>query len=621
VAGFTAGGLKLKSSIASTMVKMLPATAPAGPWVAGIIAAIAFVAEVIEWMSGDDTEQALKKIEEAINHIIVVLAELDRRLDELINEMAIESNRQTLRDLKDYLDEVLAMESQLRNLSPDVNVAVTLADQAGIIADKFLRDDYEIWRWTDVVESSDNLDMVLLQFKSMPTLPVYVVAVTTWLVARERAVGLGGRDRLAEDGQRVQRHLRALTIRPVFNRYEPEQFYPDGTLKSTPNPESLPEHLQWHIRTHIGASTRYPENGICHFFFTVQNWMTGDEEYGGTFERVMESNNVLCTVESSSVASPETESVMEEAAGTAAMEELRKTLERVSVTGTMRTPFIDRFPNVMYYKSSYWGVNAPGELVWFEHVWHSGQPGAPAPLTGPRRLAVGWNGYRTVLPAGDKCIYGVLPDGTLHWFRHEGAFDGGAVLIGPVAVSSGWNTYEKIIGGGNGVIYGMRTDGRLFWYRHDGFETGTRTWRGPAEVGSGWTAFQRIFSAGNGTLYGIRPDGTLVWHFHHGWLDGTAIWEQPMEVGTGWGDFAHVFGTAEGIIYAASSDGRLLWYEHETWKNGGEIHFIIIGGRRQPTSMVPVPYWKGPVVVADAIGRYSHLVGVMPKPFNPGDIR
>jgi hypothetical protein len=637
--GFTAGGLKLQSSVASTMVSLMPAAAPAGPYVVAIMGAIAFVAEVVEWMSNDDTVvKALQKIAEAINHIYFLLDVLDSRLDELVDQVAIESNRSTLRDLKDYLDEVQDVQSQLRNLPVDVGTLVTIADRAGLIADKFLRDDYDIWRWTDVVlkpvldgngnpminpmtgQYEEAPALNLQQFKNLPTLPVYLMAVATWLAARERVVQLGGRERLDDDAGRVQRHLNAVTVRPVFNEYAPEEFYPDGSIKSTPSPQSLPEHIQSLIRAMIHSSNKYPEDRVCHFWFDVQNWMTGEQTHGGLFDLLMESNDVLCTCDPSLVGSPEAEYEAEEAAGTAALEALRSTLERVFQSGSVRKPFVGTFPTETYAKATYYGVNAPGELVWFEHMWHSGQPGAPVSLAGPRKLADGWGQYRLVLPAGDKGIYAVHQDGTLHWYRHEGAFDGTTGLTGPVVVGWGWNGYAKIIAGGNGVLYGMEPDGKLFWYRHDGFESGgdVTTWRGRIEVGSGWTIFDRIFSAGDGTLYGVKPDGTLVWYFHKGVNQGTYNWEAPMEVGSGWQHFAHIFGAGEGIIYAVQPDGQVFWYHHETWKTGGEIRYITIGGRQEPLSLTPIPYWKGPVLVTDERSRYRHMFGVLPKPLPPG---
>lgn len=624
--GFTSGGLKLQSSVASTMIGMMPAAGAAGPYVVAIMGAIAFIAEVVEWMSNDDTmEKALRKIEEAINHIYFLLDVLDRRLDEMILQVAIESNRQTLRDLKDYLDEVRDVKSQLRNLPTDVNTLITITNRAGIIIDKFLRDDYDIWRWTDVVlktvrdgngepilnprtgQYQEEPALSLQQFKNLPTLPVYLVAVTTWLTARERVVQLGGVARLDDDTGRVRRHLNAVTVRSDFNEFEMP-------------PQSLPEHIQSLIRAFIHSSNRYPEDRICHFWFDVQNWMSGEQKHGGTFELLMDNNNVLCTCDPSSIASPLVELEWEEAAGTASLEAIRATLERVALSGSARKPFVGRFPTETYSKANYYGVNAPGELVWFEHLWHSGQPGTPATFAGPRKLADGWNRYRSVLPAGGKSIYAIDEEGNLDWYRHDGAFDGTTTMTGPVRVGWGWHGYTKVIAGGNGVLYGMKADGKLFWYRHEGFEDGgdVHTFRGPVEVGSGWTMFDRIFSAGDNTLYGVKPDGTLMWYFHKGAIQGTYQWESPMQVGNGWQNFAHIFGVGDGIIYAVQPDGQVLWYQHETWKNGGEIRFVTIGGQRHPLSIAPVPYWKGPVTVNDDRARYIHMFGLIPKPLPYG---
>jgi hypothetical protein len=130
--------------------------------------------------------------------------------------------------------------------------------------------------------------------------------------------------------------------------------------------------------------------------------------------------------------------------------------------------------------------------------------------------------------------------------------------------------------------------------------------------------FDSIFSAGDGTLYGVKPDGTLVWYFHKGVNDGTYNWEAPMEVGSGWQHFAHIFGAGEGIIYAVQPDGQVFWYHHETWQTGGEIRYITMGGRREPLSLTPIPYWKGPVLVNDERTRYRHMFGLLPKPLPPG---
>lgn len=639
--GFTKGGLKLKSSVASAMVSMMPAAAPAGPYVVGILAVAAFVAEVVEWMSSDDTTpKAIAKLQEAVNHLYYLVDMLDARLDVLIDQVAIESNRQTLRDLKDYLDEIKDVRSQLQNLPADVGTSAAIANRAGLIADKFLRDNYEIWCWTDVVlkpvldehgnplidpttgQIREEPALATLAFKNVPTLPVYLLAVLTWLTARERVVRLGGRDRLEEDAERVRRHLDAVTVRPEFRKHAPEERHSDGSIKWTAIPTSLPEHIKAHIISKINASTKYPVDRTCMFWFDLQNWMTGETAYAGDFDLLMESNDVLCTVDPLQVAPPDAEIEAEEAAGIASLEGLRQVLERVALSGTVRKQFIGQFPNWVASKANYYAINALGELLWFEHMWTSQHPGVPVALAGPRKLADGWNTFKQLLPAGDKGIYAMRADGTLIWYRHEGAFDGRVELTGPVDVGTetDWNVYSTIVAGGNGVLYGLMPDGNLYWHRHEGFENGggAGTWRPRVQIGSGWNIFKRIFSAGDGTLYGVKPDGTLVWYFHKGATTGAPDWEASIEVGSGWQNFAHIFGAGDGVIYAAQPNGQLLWYCHKNWKQGAEIQFVTIGGQQVPISLAPVPVWEGPVVVNDDRARYRYMFGVLPKPLVVG---
>ncbi len=629
--GFTEGGLKLQSSVASTMVEMMPAAAPAGPYVVAIMAAIAFIAEVVEWMSNDDTvPQALRKLEEAIQHVSFLVEVLDARLDEFVDEVAIESNRQTLRDLKDYLDQIRDVRSELLNLAANADLSVVLANRAGLIVDKFLRDDYEIWRWTDVVvktfvdpqtgASREEPDLALLRFKNLPTLPVYELAVLTWLSARERAVGFGARNRLDDDAERVRRHLEAVSVRSVFRKLGPEEFHPDGSIKWTPIPATIQENIKARIVSIINSSNRYPEDRMCHFWFDLQNWMTGERRHGGNFDLLMESNDVLCTVDPLQVGAPNAELEAEEAAGIPALEGLRQTLERVAQSGSMRKPLVGRFPNWVASKSNYYAVNPPGQLLWFEHLWTSEQPGVPAGLSGPRPLASGWNRFKFVMPAGDKGIYAVEQDGTLLWFKHQGAFDGNGPLSAPSVVGNNWHQFASITVGGNGVLYAMEPNGKLWWYKHDGFETGggLNTWRNRSPVGSNWTIFKSIFSGGDGILYGVRPDGVLVWYKHNGVNDGAATWEPSVEVGTGWQNFTHIYGVGDGVIYAKPPNGPLQWYRHTSWKTATDHQYMTIDGRRVPISVRPIPLWQGPVPVGDDSSRYLAMFGVLPKPLPSG---
>jgi hypothetical protein len=122
------------------------------------------------------------------------------------------------------------------------------------------------------------------------------------------------------------------------------------------------------------------------------------------------------------------------------------------------------------------------------------------------------------------------------------------------------------------VIYSVRLNGSLEWYRHDGASSGTISWANggqPTLVGTGWVAGnRRVFSGGNGVIYLIRDDGTLTWYKHRGYLDGSFDWEQPRDVGDGWDVFTNVFSIGGGIIYAIASDGTLWWYKHNGYQTG-----------------------------------------------------
>jgi hypothetical protein len=213
---------------------------------------------------------------------------------------------------------------------------------------------------------------------------------------------------------------------------------------------------------------------------------------------------------------------------------------------------------------------------------------------GPRLVATGWQGFREVIPAGSSGFYGLTPDGTLKWYRHDGALDGTGKWKGPVDVGKGgafdprtgsagprgisggasagggWSSCRKIVAAGDGVLYCIGPDGTLRWYRHgDAADTAARpTWYGPSVVGTGWGSFAHVFSAGEGTLYGVTPTGDVLWYRHRGYLTGQNIWEGPKPVHAGWVNLRRVFSPGAGVIFALRPDGALLWYEHEGYRDG-----------------------------------------------------
>src|SRR5262245_5597262 len=175
-------------------------------------------------------------------------------------------------------------------------------------------------------------------------------------------------------------------------------------------------------------------------------------------------------------------------------------------------------------------------------------------------------------------IYAISKDGTLKWFRHDGAAEGKFDWQGARDVGTGWNKYRFVFPGGGNVIYAITQDGILQWYRHKGFETGlgpdvAGSWEGPNDVGRGWVNLRQVFSGADGIIYAINNDGKLLWFRHNAILSGGGLeisgsWDGPKEVGRGWGNVAEVFSMGGGVIYAVTQTGKLLWYKHNGYLTG-----------------------------------------------------
>ncbi|MBD2867827.1 tachylectin-related carbohydrate-binding protein [Paenibacillus arenilitoris] len=606
MAGFTEKGFKLEASVAGTMAGMLPAAGPAGAAIATVIGGVAFIMEVLEWLENDTSVQdALRDMQKQIDGIIFVLNLLDQRMDELVNQVAIESNRQTNRDLLDYLDEIRTANLALQSPARDLEAAVRTANEAGITLDKFIRNDFDIWRWTDVV-SKDVFNpqtgsthavtsLAPQQFKHLPTLPVYAMAVLTWLAAREKVVQLGAKERLDDDAGRIARHLAAVSVRPGFDKYA------DGELGA---PESIAENIKWQIRAFAIAGSAHPVNRVCNWFFEVQNWMDGDLKRGDHFDLTMESDHVLCTVDPATLGAPSLELDAESASGIDMLQGLAETLEHVSSAGTLKKPFIGQFPTTEVYAPAVLYVIAQNaDLHWYRNE-EASRPGGSAEWKGPVKIGNGWGDFTSVFSGGGAAVYGIRPDGKLMWYGHDGFFEGTGKWRGePREVGHGWQGFKSVFSGGEHVIYGIQPNGDLIWYRHDGASYGgdVTTWAPSVKVGNGWGDFVKVFSGGGGVIYAIRQDGVLERHVHTGYLQGTLEWEARDEIGTGWNGFQAVVAAGDGVIYAFTRDGKVLWYRYGKrkkpaagtkwdWKHIREIAYLEPAPTRE--TAVTDAVWK-----------------------------
>ncbi len=619
----TVNGDEMDSSVLDTATAALAASGPYGAKIALAIKAVAFVMEVVGWMESEASlADALQAMQRQIEANKVFLEELNARLNQLVGQAAAETNRQTLRDLMDYLDEVRSENLALLSPSLDVETAVRIANDSGITLDKFLRNDYDIWRWADVVvkkvsnpltgETHQVKEMVPMRFKNLPTLPVYQVALLTWLAAREQVVQMGQRGRLDDDPGRIARHLAAVSVRPGFNKYQ------DGVLGT---PQSITEQIKWHIRAFPIAATKYPANRVCKWSFDLQNWMSGERKGGDPFDILMESDNVLCTFYPHDIGAPPLEVQAETDAGVDMLYELAELLQHVADTGSVRKQFIGIFPTVEVFPPAVLYVVAHnGDLHWYRNE-ESSRPGGWINWQGPVRLDTddNWSEYVKVLSGGGPGLYAMRPDGILWWYGHDGHWDGSPRLRGPVQVGTGWQGFTFIFSTGNYVIYGVRPSGEVIWYRHHGAARGdgsASAWTQQIPVDEGWTGFARVFSGGDGLIYAIREDGELLRRKHLGYKTGTREWQPWEPIAIGWNGFRDVVAAEDGVLYAFTHDGRILWCRYGERKilSSGGAGAGSAAGSGGPTSYSVVTMWEGPVEIRRGLPAYHHVFGLMPEP-------
>jgi hypothetical protein len=566
--------------------------AVAGPGT--LLGAVGLISSIVGFMTSGDSAKALNQAQKDIVTIKSALTELESRLDELVDQVAIQSNRQTLARLNDHLDQFRVIRSRLHNHPGDVDVAVDAANDAGVHLDEFLRQDFEIWRWVDIVEQHGAHRLAPDRFKNLPTLPVYVMGMAVWLAARQRVFDAHQLHRLDHDDVRVTRHLAAVSLRTGFDKYR------DGALG---NPTTIAENIVWHVRAWVITSHEQPEDRTCDYFFQVRNWMTNKRTTADPFSIVVESDEVLCTIDPESIGEPNIELDWESDAGADLVAGLATTLQRVANTGSMAQQLIGTFPSGPAYPPSYvFIVRQDANLDWYRND-ESTRPGGSNKWQGPVQIGTGFGGFSTFFNGGGAAMYGVQLDGTLRWYGYDGYVSGTLNWREPKVVGSGWDEFTQVFPGGEYIIYGILPTGELRWYKHLGGPVGGGAgsdWLGPHEVGVGWNGYQ-VFSGGDGVIYGINEDGDLHRVVHLGYLDGTVNWGGEFErIATGWNTFAHVAATWDGVIYGFKRDGR--------------VYYTRYGPPRDDPDSEALE-WEGPPIEIKRVPGFRYAFCGMATPF------
>jgi len=269
--------------------------------------------------------------------------------------------------------------------------------------------------------------------------------------------------------------------------------------------------------------------------------------------------------------------------------------------------FIGTFGQELGRVAFLYGIMPDGVLKWYRHNGAEKGLGlnSPGSWAGPQDVHTGWNRFKQVFPGGANILYGIAQDGSLQWYRHDDFNRGTPSWTGAKEVGIEWQYFKHVFSGGDGIIYAITQQGVLRWYRHKKFQEGAGlqdegSWDGGRDIGSGWQNFKQVFGGCNGVIYAITQDGILKWYKHTGYRDGNTLWQGPKDVGHSWHTFKQVFGACDGIIYAIAQNGVLYWYKHTGHSDGSfawEATKDVGIGWQNFTSVVPLlPLTSLPVV-------------------------
>jgi len=160
---------------------------------------------------------------EAIKHINARLDSLEKRmtnteneLQRLDNKLLSAENRNRIRFLKDRHQEIQDLSDQLQKKVTDNQSKRILANKAQRIAGRFLDDpDMDIWKWSDL-RLRDQV-MMPADFKPLPALEYYGLALVTWMAAIDSATDGDYEFVKRTFGAELKKHIAFLSVRPGWN--------------------------------------------------------------------------------------------------------------------------------------------------------------------------------------------------------------------------------------------------------------------------------------------------------------------------------------------------------------------------------------------------------------------
>lgn len=552
--------------------------------------------------NADPAGEAIKRINERLDFLEKRVSDLETKVRAIENELFRTQNMTRVRLLRSKQDALKLLAYKLQQKPTEQGDKQALAKEAQIIAGGFL-DDPDLWMWSDMREKDGA--MLPADFKPLPALEYYVVALVAWIAAIDSASDGDVEFVNREHGRALQKHIAYLSVS-------------SGWKESDGDAETLPEKIMARVSCSLESIRKSPDANTrkCTIHEGCEDRIARLASTVAIHEEVAPLGTEICNV-AYSERKMGSEDELERMYGIEMMEKLAQKLTRLKDFGTVREQFVGTFDPSTQTAQYLYGVKPNGDLLWYMHrVVTRNTDALPSETQGQTdKDRVRKPGPRAQTPAGkaDTVILNpniLLPTGVTSPPKVLGRVKIPSTGTPPISIcdsarrararnSPAAPGLEARCRAAGVIVQPMESETVVLDPRiAEKFKLAeigvTHVLDGPKRVGTGgWQNFREVMPAGLSGIYALTREGVLKWYRHDGFLDGSVKWDGSREVGRGWGDFQHIIPMGDGIIYAITKDGRLEWRRHAGYLDGR--------GLESPGA------WEGPKNVGTGWGAFKQV--------------
>lgn len=325
---------KSETELFVTAGEMIPYTAP-------LVKAYKFLIAMYDFGKDDKHELAIDALKKEVRRIQAELNFIHLRLEELEARMARIENRERMRLLTEQAN---ALELEAFRLSKTTAPEVAL--RARQIANIFFTDS-DLWLWSDLRKiiahdeqgrRTERESFWPADFKSFPAMPVYALALATWMEAMNLEAGGDVQLIRARHGEHLRQHIDHVSTRPEFDNATRLHRGTAGVV-----PKTIPEQIKARLTCRAYAITKYAVDRECRFGILCEDELRRTSQEAGEVTVTMREDRILCTFDPQLGGAEEAELHYRDD-GLGVLTQLQSMMRRIELTGSWSEEWIGHFP-------------------------------------------------------------------------------------------------------------------------------------------------------------------------------------------------------------------------------------------------------------------------------------